>query len=135
MSLVLLIIAFVLTGLGSITNKALIEWGLAGYTDLYMLAFYSIATVLGITGMMFQRSKATATDRWVGSLMGISGALGMLFLLVALKAMPGIVAFPVRSLGNLVLTALVSIVAWKERLSRSQWLGIVLALIAIWLIS
>ena len=134
MSFLLLMVAFVFTGVVGITNKALIEWGLESYRDLYMLAFYGTAMTLGVASVVAQKQKSRPADRWVGFLMGSAGALSMLFFLIALQHMPGIVVFPVRNLGNLVLTAVVSIIAWKEELSRSQWLGIVLSLVAIWLI-
>jgi drug/metabolite transporter (DMT)-like permease len=66
--------------------------------------------------------------------MGISGAAGFLLMLIALTKLPGIVAFPVKNLGNLVLTGIVSILAWREKLSKTQWAGIILSLAAICLI-
>lgn len=134
MSFILLMIAFLLTGGIGVTNKALVEWDLAAYRDLYMLAFYGTAMVLGAMITFVRQETNKPDDRWVGLLMGLSGALSMLFLLIALEHMPGIVVFPVRNLGNLVLTAGVSIIAWREELSRSQKVGIALSLIAIWLI-
>lgn len=134
MSFLLLMIAFVFTGVVGVTNKALIEWRLESYRDLYMLAFYGTPMLLGAASVLLRQQRSRPADRWVGFVMGSAGALSMLFLLIALQHMPGIVVFPVRNLGNLVLTAVVSIIAWKEELSRSQWLGIVLALVAIWLI-
>lgn len=134
MSFLLLMIAFALTGILGVTNKALIEWGLEAHRDLYMLAFYGTPMLLGAVIMVVRRQEAGSADRWIGFIMGFAGALSMLFLLIALQLMPGIVVFPVRNLGNLVLTAAVSIIAWKEQLSRSQWLGIAFSLAAIWLI-
>jgi len=134
MSFLLLIIAFSLTGIIGITNKALIEWGLSAYRELYMLAFYGTAMLLGGAVLCFRSQESVPADKWVGLFMGFSGAVSMLFFLIALGHMPGIVVFPVRNLGNLVLTGVVSIAAWKEHLSRSQWLGIALSLVAIWLI-
>ncbi|HET6452856.1 MAG TPA: EamA family transporter [Armatimonadota bacterium] len=134
MSFLLLMIAFVLTGVLNTTNKALVEWNLSAYRELYMLAFYGTAMILGGAIITISRQGSSASDRSVGFIMGLAGALSMLCLLIALQYLPGIVVFPVRSLGNLTLTGFVSILAWKERLSRSQWLGIILSLIAIWLI-
>lgn len=134
MSFLLLMIAFVLSGGVGLSNKALVEWNLGAYRELYLLAVYATAMILGASAMLVRQEESSAADRRIGSLMGLSLALTMLCFLVALQHMPGIVAFPVRNLGNLVLTAVVSIAAWKERLSRSQWSGIVLAIAAIWLI-
>ena len=134
MSFLLLTIAFVFTGIVGITNKALIEWGLEAHRNLYMLAFYGTPMLLGTAIMAVRRQESNSADRWVGFVMGSAGALSMLFFLIALQHLPGIVVFPVRNLGNLVLTAVVSIIAWREELSRSQWVGIGLSLVAIWLI-
>ena len=134
MSMVLLIISFLLTGLVLITNKALIAWGLGGQTDLYMLAFYGVPLILAASSNVFHRQNGSRTDILVGLMMGVAGATGTLFLMLALAKMSGIVAFPVRNLGNVVLTGIVGIIFWKERLSKTQWMGILLSLVAISLI-
>ena len=135
MSFLLLMIAFVCTGLNQLTSKMLVEWGLGAHRDLYLLGMYVAALVLGLSIMLKRRQPSSPVDRNVGIVMGITGALATLFFIIALEHMPGIVAFPVRGMGNLSLTALVSIVAWKEKLSPSQWLGVAFSLAAIWLVS
>ncbi|HAH86650.1 MAG TPA: hypothetical protein DCL60_04695 [Armatimonadetes bacterium] len=135
MSLFLLIISFLLTGLVLITNKALIAWGLEGQTDLYMLAFYGVPLILAASTNAIYRQKSSRTDILVGLIMGAAGATGTLFLLLALAKMPGIVAFPIRNLGNVVLTGIVGIIFWKERLSKAQWMGGLLSLVAILLLN
>lgn len=134
MSFLLLMVAFVLTGVLNILNKALIQWNLAPYRDVYMLAFYGTPALLGIVILGVRRQEQSGDDRRVGLMMGTAGAISMVFFLLALQGMSGIVVFPVRSLGNLLLTAVFSIVAWRERLSTSQKIGIGLSLAALWLI-
>ncbi len=134
MSFLFLMIAFVLTGLISIANKALVQMHLGDFRDAYMLTYFGAPAVLGLVYLISRREHGDNADRRVGLMMGLGGALSTLCFLIALQYLPGIVAFPVRSLGNLVITAIVSILAWREHLSRSQWLGIILSLIAIWLI-
>jgi uncharacterized membrane protein len=134
MSFLLLMVAFVLTGVLNILNKALIQWHLGPYRDLYMLAFYATPALLGTVILLVRRQEQSADDKRVGFMMGAAGAISMVFFLLALQGLSGIVVFPVRSLGNLVVTAVFSIIAWRERLSISQKIGIGLSLIAIWLI-
>ncbi|NIN68556.1 MAG: hypothetical protein GTO63_28395, partial [Anaerolineae bacterium] len=55
MSFLLLMIAFLLTGGIGVTNKALVEWGLEAYRDVYMLAFYGTAVILGMTTILTHR--------------------------------------------------------------------------------
>ena len=134
MSLVLLIIAFVFTGLCSITSKALVAWGLGDYIHIYLLAFYGVPALLGAIGMRIRPTEVSPDDRKVGFSMGLLSAISMLTFLFALELTTAVVAFPVRSVACLLLTCAISIVAWRERLSRVQWLGIGVSIAAIWLI-
>ena len=134
MSFILLMVAFVLTGFISILNKALVQMNLGDFRDMYLLGYFGAPTIAGVLLLLAKRDGGDKTDKRVGLVMGMGGALSTVFFLIALQRLPGIVAFPVRSLGNLIVTAIVSIIAWREELSRSQWLGIVLSLVAIWLI-
>lgn len=134
MSFILLLIAFVLSGVSAIANKALIQWGLGAYLEIYMISFNGVAAILGGITILILRERGGKKDYSVGFLMGVAATLSGIFFLIALTHTTGIVAFPIRSLGNLVLTTLVSIFAWREKLSRIQWFGMALSLIAIWLI-
>jgi drug/metabolite transporter (DMT)-like permease len=134
MSLVLLMIAFVLTGLISVTNKAFVVWNLGDYREVYMLGFYTAPSIFGLLALALRRNLGDGMDRRVGLIMGLGGAFSTLCFLIALQHVAGIVAFPVRNMGNVAATGMVGIIAWKERLSKSQWLGIALSLVAIWLI-
>lgn len=134
MSLFLLLTAFVLTGLNSISNKAIHPLGLDDYVGLYGLGFWGSGVVLGLITMAATKHGSRKLDAGVGIAMGASGAVAMVLLLVALKTVPGVVAFPVRSIGNTTMTAIVSYLAWRERATPRQLLGIICGLAAIYLL-
>ena len=69
-----------------------------------------------------------------GLLIGISGAAGQLILFQALRTGPAYLVFPFVSLSPLV-TILLSLWLLKERASAKSWTGIIIALIAIPLLS
>src|SRR6185436_15119217 len=69
-----------------------------------------------------------------GLLIGISGAAGQLILFQALRTGPAYLVFPFVSLSPLV-TILLSLWLLKETASIKSWLGIIIALIAIPLLS
>jgi uncharacterized membrane protein len=69
-----------------------------------------------------------------GLLIGISGAAGQLVLFQALRTGPAYLVFPIVSLSPLV-TILLSIWLLKEKASTKSWFGIIIALIAIPLLS
>jgi uncharacterized membrane protein len=69
-----------------------------------------------------------------GLLIGVSGAAGQLLLFQALRSGPAYLVFPFVSLSPLV-TILLSILFLKEKASAKAWTGIIIALIAIPLLS
>ena len=69
-----------------------------------------------------------------GSLIGILGAGGQLILFHALVIGPAYLVFPIISLSPLV-TILLSTFILKERASKRSWIGIIIALIAIPMLS
>lgn len=69
-----------------------------------------------------------------GSIIGMTGAGGQLILFYALIKGPAYIIFPVISLSPIV-TILFSIIFLKESTSRKNWIGIVMAIIAIFLVS
>jgi uncharacterized membrane protein len=70
----------------------------------------------------------------LGSVIGILGAGGQLFLFQALRHGPAYIVFPIISLYP-VLTIILSVVFLKERTHLRQWIGIVTAIIAIFFLS
>ena len=69
-----------------------------------------------------------------GLLIGISGSAGQLILFQALRTGPAYLVFPIVSLSPLV-TILLSLFILREKASARSWIGIVIALIAIPLLS
>ena len=70
----------------------------------------------------------------LGSIIGFLGAGGQLILFLALKTGPAYLVFPFISLSP-VITIILSYIFLKERASKRGWIGIVLALLAIPLLS
>jgi uncharacterized membrane protein len=69
-----------------------------------------------------------------GLLIGISGSAGQLVLFQALRTGPAYLVFPIVSLSPLI-TILLSLLILKEKASVKSWVGIVVALLAIPLLS
>lgn len=70
----------------------------------------------------------------LGSSAGLLGAGGQLILFESLRSGPAYIVFPVISLYP-VLTIFLSIVFLKERTNLRQWIGIILALVAMFFLS
>jgi uncharacterized membrane protein len=102
-----------------------------GYIVWALTMILPAAIALKRSGKPIERSK---TAIWYGMIIGISGAAGQLILFQALRSGPAYLVFPFVSLSPLV-TILLSIVVLKEKASTRAWIGIVVALIAIPMLS
>ncbi|MBL0745295.1 DMT family transporter [Chryseolinea lacunae] len=71
---------------------------------------------------------------FLGSAIGLLGAGGQLILFQALREGPAYIVFPLISLFP-ILTIFLSMTLLKERASRKHWMGIVVSLVAILLLS
>lgn len=69
-----------------------------------------------------------------GALVGLLGSGGQLLLFAALKQGPAYIVFPFISMSPIV-TIVMSMIFLKERANKTQWVGIVVALAAIFFLS
>ncbi len=71
----------------------------------------------------------------VGIGLGTLNFFSIVFLMLALKNLPASLFFPLNNIGILVLTTFLGVVWFQERFSSIQWLGILAALMAIYLLA
>ena len=70
-----------------------------------------------------------------GSLLGIPNFFSSLFLLNALRSIPGVIVFPSYSVATILVVALAGLLFFRERLSKKQLLGGILICIALVLLN
>ena len=102
-----------------------------GYSVWALTMIIPATIALGLVGWKLEHDKRSV---FLGSIIGFTGAGGQLVLFEALKSGPAYLVFPFISLSP-VVTILLSHIFLKERASIRGWLGIILALIAIPLLS
>jgi drug/metabolite transporter (DMT)-like permease len=102
-----------------------------GYSVWALTMIIPATIALGLVGWKLEHDKRSV---FLGSIIGFTGAGGQLVLFEALKSGPAYLVFPFISLSP-VVTILLSYIFLKERASIRGWLGIILALIAIPLLS
>ncbi len=102
-----------------------------GYSVWAVTMIIPAAIALGLVGWKLETDKRSV---FLGLVIGFTGAGGQLVLFEALRSGPAYLVFPFISLSP-VVTILLSYVLLKERTGWRGWIGIVLALIAIPLLS
>jgi drug/metabolite transporter (DMT)-like permease len=131
----LLAISFLGTGLIALNNKVLIEMGLHNQRAQFLFITYLTGLIIALIIARPEDKKLTAKEWQVGIFMGITGIGTAYYLIQSLSMLKGIIVFPVRGSANLLLTAIISAVIWKERPSKKGILGIILGAISIILIN
>ena len=102
-----------------------------GYSVWALTMVIPATIALGLVGWKLEHDKKSV---FLGSVIGFAGAGGQLVLFEALRSGPAYLVFPFISLSP-VVTILLSYVFLKERASLRGWIGIILALVAIPLLS
>jgi drug/metabolite transporter (DMT)-like permease len=136
----LLVAASLLTGVSLSIPKVYT----AAFPDpkIFSLLTYSSSAMVLVTLplALARRCRAPAQPhrRWLlpfAAYMCITNLAATAFLILALKGVPGSVVYPLRNVVNILLVFLVSIVAFKERVSPSETMGTVVAVIGIAVLS
>lgn len=127
------LVAFLSQGGAGICQKGLAEVP-GEYRLLFLFVTYLVAVGLSIWLFRQRRSRMEWGSAVVGTIAGVTCVLSVYFLLGALKTLPGMVVFVIVPASALSLTLLCGWLVFHERLSRSQTLGVILALVGIVLV-
>jgi len=124
-----------------------LSWGLwgalieipekGGFPATLGYAVWALTMIIPATIVLKKVDWKIETDKksiWLGLIIGFTGAGGQVILFQALRTGPAYLVFPFISLSP-VITILLSLLFLKERAGRRAWVGIILALLAIPLLS
>jgi drug/metabolite transporter (DMT)-like permease len=102
-----------------------------GYSVWALTMIPPALVALYLIGWKLERDRKSVL---LGLLIGFTGAGGQLILFQALRTGPAYLVFPFISLSPIV-TIILAMIFLKERVSKRGWIGIILALLAIPLLS
>ena len=114
--------------------KVVIESGLGYARNSYILTYNCFALILAGFFCWRRRIKPARGEILAGIGTGFCIGAGTMFGMKALMEIPGILYFPALSVGNLLLVAALSRMLWKEKLTKRQASGLILAAASIVLI-
>ena len=106
---------------------------------LFFMVLFFMATVSGIlilTGKSFNKKNSLQLKSvfW-GIVFGVPNFFSLVFFLKALGNLESSIVFPLVSMGVVVSSSLIGLFLFKEKLSKSNWIGILLSLCAIYIFS
>ena len=135
----LIILVFVGQGISdSIFNDFAQKFPNEGGYLFFMILFFmaSISGILILIGKAIKtKNKLQLKSIFWGVIFGVPNFFSLLFFLKALGSMSSSEVFPLVSMGVVISSSLIGLLLFKEKLSKSNWIGILLSICAIYIFS
>ncbi|MBD3615729.1 MAG: EamA family transporter [Gracilimonas sp.] len=103
--------------------------------DLFISGIFFVSFLVGM-GILIKRNEIHFTFKEIGYgiVTGIVNLYSSIFLIYALKLMPGSIVFPLVNVTLVVSGTFIGILIWKDKPSLKQWSGLGIAIISIFLL-
>ncbi len=159
--IVLVFVAFIVMGMGQKENKKMdtkislrdliLLMFLGGITDSmskvyeqtcsmeladwFLLITFSVALICCVTTAILKKQKFGWKEAAVGVAVGVPNYLSTLFLLQSLSKVPAFFAYPIYSVGSILVVITVSYLLFREKLNKFQKISIGFILCALLLLN
>lgn len=122
-------------GLGEAMSKVFKESPAAPLEGQFLFITFFVALLLCALLMHRKEQRIGISEALYGTLIAIPNFFSAKFLLGALETLPAVIVYPVYSVGCILTVTVAGVFAFRERLSRNQWIGIGTILVALVLLN
>ncbi len=133
------VLLFFGTGLNDLMMKIAETYYVNDDLLLLVATIFFVALIIGILALLFNSQRKTVRFRFRnligGSILGLINFGSTYFLFRSMAWFDNSVLFPIRNTSVVMLTAFIALLFFKERLSKTNWTGIGIAVIAIIIIA
>jgi len=137
--IILPIIIFFANGLIDTLLKYIEHYHIAGDYTLFLTMIFITALIIGSIISIFRyfKTKQSFTVQSIigGTILGLFNYSTTYFMLLAMNLFESNVLFPLQNVGIVMLSALLGIFFFSEKLSLTNWIGIFLSILAILLMA
>ena len=130
-----LIVLLVLGGSANAMSEVFEEVGNAALSSQFLLYTFGAAFVLCVLLMLLKKERPNGYTVFYGLLIGIPNYFSARFLLLSLQSVPAMIAHPTYSALSVAVVAVMGVLAFKERLSKRQWVAMALILVCLILLN
>ena len=105
--------------------------------DTFPIILFGFAAIIGIIILFFSGKKLELKNVIAGICLGVPNFFALLFIFKALTAFQnnGAVFFPIYNVGIILASTVAAMIIFKEHLSRINYLGLGLSILALYLLS
>jgi drug/metabolite transporter (DMT)-like permease len=128
-------LAFLGTGIVQLLAKSLIQFGYSEYNIKFTMILYSGTALYSLFSIKDIEVRKIKKELVLGGYMAFTGVLAYIFLLLSLEDLEGFIVFPVRGIINIFLVIILSMILWREKLYIVGWIGLIIAMVSIVLIT
>ncbi len=132
MSLILLLL---FGGSADAMSKVYEHLGAENLTNQFLFYTFMTAFIICSASVVIKKEKTQPKDILFGAIIGIPNFFSSKFLISALTTMPAVITYPTFSVATILTVTLVGILAFKEKLKKSQWIALFLIIIALILLN
>lgn len=123
-----LAILLLISGFADTMANIFDKTGSAALKNLYLFCTFFTALLIALALALRKRQRITAADLLCGLLIGIPNYYSARFLLLSLGTVPAVVAYPVFSVGTIIVISTAGIIFFHERLSTHKKAALLLIL-------
>lgn len=111
------------------------KMGVSSAKDHFLLCTFFAALVLALIIGLAQKEKFSPWDFIFGFLIGIPNYFSSRFMLLALENVPSVIAYPLCSVGIIVVVSIAGVLFFKEEISRQKKMALGLVMLALVLLN
>ena len=130
-----LILLLLAGGGGDAMSKIFEEFGAAPLKNHFLLYTFFTALILCTILAVLKKQPFSLREAFWGLLIGVPNYFSARFLLLSLKDVPAIIAYPSFSVGTIVLVTLVGVLCFKETLNKRKLAALSLITISLALLN
>lgn len=122
-------------GMADAMSKIFEETAPQNLSNHFLLYIFFVALILCISLVIVKKQKYSLADISFGLLIGIPNYFSSRFLLLSLRDIPAVVAYPTFSAGTIILVAVCGKLLFKESFTRKKLIALAIILIALALLN
>lgn len=111
-------------GTADAMSKVFTETGLAALEGQFLFYTFAVAMGLCLICMTVSDQKIKLQEALFGTLIAVPNFFSSKFLLGALENLSAVIVYPVFSVGTILAVTLAGVLAFRERLTKQQWIGV-----------
>lgn len=119
-----LVVMLLMCGGSDAMSKVFKFWGPDVLSNQFLFYTFAVALVLCAALVLLKKERPGIREFLFGAAIGIPNFFSSKFLLLALADLPAVVVFPSFSIATMLITTLVGVLFFKERLHKLQWLAL-----------